>query len=70
MRWSAVSKRRSTSISLAEDEEDQDGQVSVVEPPKDEDLFCTVDETIEKIGFGPYQVVMMSFSGLIWVRWS
>lgn len=68
MRWSAVSKRRSTSISLAEDEEDQDEQVSVVEPPKVEELFCTVDEAIEKIGFGPYQVVMMSFSGLIWVR--
>ena len=70
MRWSAVSKRRSTSISLAEDEDDQDGQISVVEPPKVEELFCTVDEAIEKIGFGPYQVVMMSFSGLIWVRWS
>lgn len=68
MRWSSVSKRSSTSTSLADDEEDQDGQLSVVEPLGGADRFCTVDEAIEKIGFGPYQVVMMSFSGLIWVR--
>ena len=67
MRWSAVSKRRSTSISLADDEADQDEEVSVVEPAEDVERLCTVDEAIEKIGFGIYQVVMMSFSGLIWV---
>ena len=28
---------------------------------------CTVDEALEKIGFGVFQVIAMSFSGLIWV---
>ena len=28
---------------------------------------CTVDEAVEKIGFGVFQVIVMLFSGLIWV---
>ena len=28
---------------------------------------CTVDEAVEKIGFGVFQVIAMSFAGLIWV---
>ena len=29
--------------------------------------MCTVDEALEKIGFGAFQVIAMSFAGLIWV---
>ena len=31
---------------------------------------CTVDEAVEKIGFGVFQVIVMLFSGLIWVSGS
>ena len=30
--------------------------------------LCTVDEAVEKIGFGFFQIITLSFSGLIWVR--
>ena len=29
--------------------------------------MCTVDEAVEKIGFGVFQVIAMSFTGLVWV---
>jgi hypothetical protein len=31
------------------------------------DIF-TVEEAIEKMGFGPFQILITVFSGLLWVR--
>ena len=67
VRWSLPTLTR-RSVSVSDDEADQGGSLSIQEPGEDDEPFYTVDEAIEKIGFGVYQVVMMSFSGLIWVR--
>ena len=31
------------------------------------DIF-TVEEAIEKMGFGPFQILITVFSGMLWVR--
>ena len=30
--------------------------------------LSTVDEAVEKIGFGVFQIIVLSFCGLVWVR--
>ena len=32
-----------------------------------EDLTYTVEEAVEKLGFGPFQLIVTVFSGLLWV---
>ncbi len=32
-----------------------------------DERYYTVDDAVEKLGFGPFQVLVTVFAGLIWV---
>ena len=33
----------------------------------DDDVVYTVEEAIERMGFGPFQILITAFAGMIWV---
>ena len=63
VKWKSRGKYDVTS---SEGEDNQDQPVVEIDDSRPLEL-CTVDEAVEKIGFGFFQFIAMSFSGIVWV---
>ena len=46
---------------------DANGEAEKISDPSVRDVF-TIDEAVEKLGFGFFQILITVFCGLIWVR--
>ena len=60
MKWRSRGKY---DVNFPESEDNSEAEVDDSRPLEP----CTVDEALEKIGFGVFQVIALSFAGLIWV---